>query len=249
MLDEAARSNLGFESGDQIGGAIPIRLAGRVGTVVRPRRPLHRRGRSDVGADRRASAGLGQAVRQAGARDLHADDQAAIDPHRRSADRRRRRRRQGYHRSRRRGRSCNRPISRPTASPTATAPASRSNAATDGALRVIMRGDVYDGRGFVKSAAGGATPRKPRQAPPVDVDLDIKLGAVARLQRRSAARHRSENVAPRPARFAVSGSPPRSAAMRRSPAICAAGRAAARWSIWRPATPARSSASPTSIRA
>ena len=49
--------------------------------------------------------------------------------------------------------------------------------ATDGALRVIMRGDVYDARGFVKAAAAGATPNEPSKRSP-DVDLDIKLGAV-----------------------------------------------------------------------
>jgi hypothetical protein len=46
----------------------------------------------------------------------------------------------------------------------------------DGALRVIMRGDVYDARGFVKAAAG-ETPGAPTKRSP-DVDLDIKLGAV-----------------------------------------------------------------------
>jgi hypothetical protein len=49
----------------------------------------------------------------------------------------------------------------------------------DGALRVVMRGDVYDGRGFVKTVAGG--PGASTAAPskrPVDVDLDIRLGVV-----------------------------------------------------------------------
>ena len=51
--------------------------------------------------------------------------------------------------------------------------------ASDGALRVTMRGDVYDGRGFVKAAAGGggsAAQHSSRQA--ADVDIDMKLGAV-----------------------------------------------------------------------
>jgi hypothetical protein len=50
--------------------------------------------------------------------------------------------------------------------------------APDGALRVVMRGDVYDGRGFVKAAASGPPANAPgrRQAP--DMDLDMKLGAV-----------------------------------------------------------------------
>lgn len=48
----------------------------------------------------------------------------------------------------------------------------------DGALKVTVRGDVYDGRGFIKSmAAGPSDPNAPR--PAYDLDLDVKLGAVA----------------------------------------------------------------------
>jgi hypothetical protein len=48
----------------------------------------------------------------------------------------------------------------------------------DGALRVVMRGDAYDGRGFVKTMTGGPStdPAAKRQSP--DIDLDMKLGAV-----------------------------------------------------------------------
>ena len=48
----------------------------------------------------------------------------------------------------------------------------------DGALRVMMRGDVYDGRGFVKSAMGGPSGEQPKQKAQ-DVDLDVRLGTVA----------------------------------------------------------------------
>ena len=52
MLDEAARNNLGFDLGDAISGAIPIRLTGRVATdrpiarAASPSRPISRRRRS-----------------------------------------------------------------------------------------------------------------------------------------------------------------------------------------------------------
>jgi hypothetical protein len=46
----------------------------------------------------------------------------------------------------------------------------------DGTLRVTLRGDVYDGRGFVKSALAG--PANGKQQPDKDIDLDIKLGTV-----------------------------------------------------------------------
>ncbi len=47
---------------------------------------------------------------------------------------------------------------------------------SDGTLRAIMRGDAYDGRGFLKTLAGA--PAKPAKRPPADIDLDMKLGAV-----------------------------------------------------------------------
>ena len=49
---------------------------------------------------------------------------------------------------------------------------------SDGTLKVTVRGDVYDGRGFIKSmATGPADPNTPR--PQYDLDLDLKVGAVA----------------------------------------------------------------------
>ena len=50
--------------------------------------------------------------------------------------------------------------------------------AADGALRVVMRGEVYDGRGFVKTAAGAASSNPNGKHRAVDVDVDMKLGAV-----------------------------------------------------------------------
>ena len=46
----------------------------------------------------------------------------------------------------------------------------------DGTLRVTLRGDIYDGRGFVKSSMSGATTA--RQKHDKDVDLDVKIGTV-----------------------------------------------------------------------
>lgn len=49
---------------------------------------------------------------------------------------------------------------------------------TDGALKVTMRGDVFDARSFIKSAMSGkdADKNKPKS---FDFDLDLKMGAVA----------------------------------------------------------------------
>jgi AsmA-like C-terminal region/Protein of unknown function len=52
---------------------------------------------------------------------------------------------------------------------------------SDGAYHVVMRGDAYDGRGFVKSLMGtqqNAQQQPPAKAATPDVDLDIKLGAI-----------------------------------------------------------------------
>ncbi|MGN6750568.1 MAG: hypothetical protein ACTHJS_18450 [Xanthobacteraceae bacterium] len=48
---------------------------------------------------------------------------------------------------------------------------------SDGTLRAIMRGDAYDGRGFLKTLAGASGKATPKR-PPADIDLDMKLGAV-----------------------------------------------------------------------
>ena len=47
----------------------------------------------------------------------------------------------------------------------------------DGVLRVVMRGDVYDGRNFVKSSL--ADEKNKAKQKQTDLDLDIKIGAVA----------------------------------------------------------------------
>jgi Protein of unknown function len=47
----------------------------------------------------------------------------------------------------------------------------------DGALRVVMRGDVYDGRNFVRSAMSGEKENSRQKQS--DIDLDVKLGVVA----------------------------------------------------------------------
>ncbi len=53
----------------------------------------------------------------------------------------------------------------------------KADRAADGTLRVTMRGEIYDGRGFVKTAvAGSHTDAKAKSL--ANLDLDIKLGTV-----------------------------------------------------------------------
>jgi hypothetical protein len=49
---------------------------------------------------------------------------------------------------------------------------------SDGTLKATLRGDVFDGRGFVKSVLAGSSLPNARR-PAFDLDLDVKLGAVA----------------------------------------------------------------------
>jgi hypothetical protein len=49
----------------------------------------------------------------------------------------------------------------------------------DGVLKVTMRGDVFDGRGFIKSAMSGGNGKDIPKAKTIDVDIDVKLGVVA----------------------------------------------------------------------
>jgi hypothetical protein len=56
----------------------------------------------------------------------------------------------------------------------------RAERTPDGPLKVTMRGDVYDGRTFIKSVMGGANADAKQQRRGInDLDLDVKIAAVA----------------------------------------------------------------------
>jgi len=55
----------------------------------------------------------------------------------------------------------------------------RADRGPDGVLKVTMRGDVFDGRGFLKSAISGKEADAKSKAKNIDFDVDVKLGAVA----------------------------------------------------------------------
>ena len=48
----------------------------------------------------------------------------------------------------------------------------------DGALRMVVRGDVFDGRNFVKMAMAGPSDPKAKARHP-DLDIDVKIGVIA----------------------------------------------------------------------
>ena len=53
----------------------------------------------------------------------------------------------------------------------------RADRGSDGTMRVQMRGEVYDGRQFIKSALASESPGTKQKQ--IDLDLDVKIGAVA----------------------------------------------------------------------
>src|SRR5260370_18191886 len=52
----------------------------------------------------------------------------------------------------------------------------RADRSADGTLKVTMRGELFDGRGFLKSAT--SSPSSEKNKPSRDFDLDVKLGTV-----------------------------------------------------------------------
>ena len=55
----------------------------------------------------------------------------------------------------------------------------RAERGSDGILKVTMRGDVFDGRGFLKSTISGRDADSKAKSKNIDFDVDVKLGAVA----------------------------------------------------------------------
>ncbi len=175
-LDEAARNNLGFDFGDTISGAVPIKLSGRMAPSS------ERDGRFAVEADLmpaqidgllpgwnkpsgkpgRATFTLSTKAQAVRVEDLVIDGAGANVKGVIEFD----------------GGEVQ--LANFTSygfadGDRASLKVEREN---DGTLRVIMRGDVYDGRGFVKSAAGATAATGHAKRRPADVDLDMKLGAV-----------------------------------------------------------------------
>lgn len=177
MLDAAARSSLGFDTSGAISGAIPIRLTGRVAVTS------DRDGRFAVEADltpAQINGLLPGWVKPAGKPahatftlttkppltridDLVIDGAGGVVKGMLEFD------------SSGEVQSANFPSYGFSDGDRASLKVDR---AQDGALRVSMRGELYDGRSFVKGETGGAfvAPADKRQSR--DVDLDLKLGAV-----------------------------------------------------------------------
>jgi hypothetical protein len=175
-LDEGARARIGLDLGSAVVGALPMKLSGRLGGGEREGRFNVEADLTPVRIDNLLPGWVKPPGRQARAvftlvneksrmrfEDLLVDGHGVLAKGSIEID----------------GNgdllSANFPVFAASDGDKATIKADRGS---DGALRVVMRGDIYDGRNFVKTAlAGPADPKvKPRYP---DLDLDIKLGVVA----------------------------------------------------------------------
>jgi hypothetical protein len=175
-IDEAARRRLGMDLGTAVTGNIPVKVVGHVGDNARDEGLNIEADLTPVKIDNLLPGWVKQAGRPARATylmtksgksvrfdDLSIDGSGATVRGSIEFD------------SNNEVSSVNFPVFALSEGDKATL---RADRAGDGTLRVAMRGDIYDGRNFVKSSMSGATAdkNKPKQ---VDLDLDVKLGTVA----------------------------------------------------------------------
>jgi len=174
-LDEAARRRLGFDVGSAVTGAIPIRMTALVGSDVTDERMAIEADLTPVKIDdlfpgwekaagRPAHAGF-TLVKDA--RGVHLENlsitgsganvQGSVDLDNSGNLT-----------------SANFPVFGLSDNDKLTVKCDRDN---NGVLKVSMRGDIYDGRNFVKSSMANAVDSSRKKQP--DLDLDVKIGTVA----------------------------------------------------------------------
>ena len=173
-LDDAGRARLGMDLGPAVSGAIPIKVTGKIGTDSR------------VGIDADLTAlkldnilpgwvklpgksthavfNVVQKPQSTRFEDIVVDGGGVsikgsleLDPNGDLMN-------------------ANFPIYSPSEGDKASLKAERS---PDGVYKVTMRGDVFDGRGFLKSAMSGKEADPKSKTKNMDFDIDLKLGAVA----------------------------------------------------------------------
>ena len=174
-IDEAARRRLGIDFGNAVTGTIPVKVTGRVGDNIKDDRISVDADLTQVKIDNLLPGWVKAAGRPARAtyvfvksgksvrfEDLSIESSGVVVKGSVEID------------SASELVSANFPVFSLSDGDKVTLKADRNS---DGVLRVAMRGDVYDGRNFVKTALAGTQEKaKQKQA---DLDLDIKIGTVA----------------------------------------------------------------------
>jgi len=176
-LDDASRARLGIDLGPAVSGSIPIKLIGKIGGADRESRlgidaDLTALKLDNIlpgwiklpGKSSRAVFNVVQKPQSTRFEDIVIDGGGASIKGSLEVDQN--------------GDlvNANFPIYSPSEGDKTTLKAERG---PDGVLKVTMRGDVFDGRGFIKSAMSSKEVDSKIKAKSVDLDLDLKLGAVA----------------------------------------------------------------------
>jgi hypothetical protein len=174
-VDETARRRLGIDFGGAVTGAIPIRMVGLIGDYVKDERMSVEADLTPVKIDNllpgwvkpagkaaRATYTLTKTAKQMRFDDLSVEGggvtvkgSVELDANNTLV-------------------SASFPVFSLSDGDKVSLKADRSG---EGVMRVTMRGDVYDGRAFVKASLAGVEEKNKRKQ--ADLDLDIKIGTVA----------------------------------------------------------------------
>ena len=176
-LDDASRARLGFDLGPAVSGAIPIKLLGKIGGTDRENRigidaDLTALKLDNIlpgwvktpGRSSRAVFNVVQKPQSTRLEDIVIDGGGVLIKGALEVDQN--------------GDliNANFPIYSPSEGDKTSLKAERGS---DGVMKLTMRGDVFDGRGFLKSAISGREADAKPKTKNIDFDVDLKLGAVA----------------------------------------------------------------------
>lgn len=173
-LDDASRARFGFDLGPAVSGALPVKLAGKIGGDTRMGIDADLTGlKLDnilpgwvklPGKSTRATCNVVQKQQSTRLEDIVIEGGGVSIKGSVEVDQN--------------GDLIN--VNFPTYSPSEGDKTSlRAERGPDGVLKVTMRGDVFDGRGFLKSTISGRETDSKARSKNVDFDVDVKLGAVA----------------------------------------------------------------------
>ncbi|WP_420132928.1 DUF3971 domain-containing protein [Rhodopseudomonas sp.] len=176
-LDDASRAKLGFDLGPAVTGAMPVKLAGKMGDNEQDTKlgfdidltPLKFDNvlpgwTKQPGKSARATFNMIKKPQSTRFEDIQIEGSGTLIKGSLEVDE------DGDIIN------ANFPVYSPSEGDKATLKADRG---PDGVLKVVVRGDVFDGRGFIKSALSGTQPEPKGKTKSLDFDLDLKLGAVA----------------------------------------------------------------------
>src|SRR5713101_5640613 len=176
-LDDASRARLGFDLGPAVSGAIPIKLVGKIGGPDRDSRmgidaDLTSLKLDNIlpgwvklpGKSSRAVFNVVQKQQSTRLEDIVIDGGGVSIKGSLEVDQN--------------GdlMNANFPTYSPSEGDKTTLKAERGS---DGVVKVTMRGDVFDGRGFLKSTISGKEADAKSKTRNIDFDVDLKVGAVA----------------------------------------------------------------------